>query len=84
MQDPIARAYSAWTMSKRMACRQQARKDALAVCTFPTFAQMVVDEAKMLRRRGCTFSRAVCPSCPLSARVSNVRARSCFQASARE
>ena len=59
LQDPIARAYSAWTMSKRMSCRQQVKADPLQPCQFPTFAQMVVDEVKMLKKQGCTFGPAV-------------------------
>jgi hypothetical protein len=64
LQDPIARTYSAWAMSKKMACRKQTRKNAFAPCNFPAFAEMVVNEVKILKRQGCTFSRAVC-SLPL-------------------
>ena len=59
VQDPVARAYSAWTMSKRVSCRQQVRANPLATCSFPSFAQMVIREVQLLQRRGCTFSRAV-------------------------
>jgi hypothetical protein len=59
LQDPIARAYSAWTMSKRAACRQQAKADPMATCEFPSFAEMVIKEVQLLKQTGCTFSRAV-------------------------
>ena len=44
-----------------MSCRQQARADPFASCEFPTFAQSVVDEVRLLKQQGCTFSRAVRP-----------------------
>ena len=59
MQDPIARAYSAWKMSKKMACRDQAKQHPLEPCVYPVFAEMVLAEAALLEKQGCAFSRKV-------------------------
>lgn len=60
IQDPIARAYSAWKMSKKMACRDQASKTPTHACQFPSFAEMVIAEVDLLEQQGCAFNRKVC------------------------
>jgi hypothetical protein len=59
MQDPIARAYSAWKMSKKMACREQAKWHPSEPCSFPMFAEMVLAETALLQKQGCAFNRKV-------------------------
>lgn len=73
MQDPIARAYSAWKMSKKMACREHAQRHPTQPCQFPTFAEIVMAEAELLEKQGCAFNRKVC----FCARALTIRP-SCF------
>jgi len=70
VQDPITRAYSAWKMSRKMACREQAQRAPTQACHFPSFAEMVLAEVDMLEKQGCAFNRKVlcmnfqpCQSC---------------------
>eukprot|EP00892_Ulva_mutabilis_P006868 jgi/Ulvmu1/4553/UM002_0281.1 len=57
LRDPIARAYSAWKMSRKMSCREQAQRTPTQACQFPSFAEMVLAEVDLLEKQGCAFNR---------------------------
>eukprot|EP01025_Chloroclados_australasicus_P020203 TRINITY_DN21272_c0_g1_i1.p1 TRINITY_DN21272_c0_g1~~TRINITY_DN21272_c0_g1_i1.p1 ORF type:complete len:236 (-),score=15.24 TRINITY_DN21272_c0_g1_i1:55-666(-) len=42
-------------MSKRSACRIQAQQHPSWACTFPSFAEAMLNEIKVLRKSGCAF-----------------------------
>jgi hypothetical protein len=54
MQDPIARAYSAWHMTKRTQCPEGTEQ-----CSMLTFADAVTMELKSSIARGCLFNAPV-------------------------
>jgi hypothetical protein len=59
VQDPIARVFSAWKMSKKMACRDQVKEHPTEPCMYPVFAEMVLAEVALLEKQGCAFNRKV-------------------------